>query len=98
MSPKVTAGAAASALSIGLGIIVAHVFRGLQVGDIATLTGSLAIVLSFAAGYLVSDPARSVPAAPPDAAIAQPIRAPELTATPEPGGTGSPQHDLAGPV
>ncbi len=58
LSPKVGAAALGSAISIIAGILLAHLVKSLSETEIATLTGAIATVLSFALGYLINDPRR----------------------------------------
>ncbi|MGH2731947.1 MAG: hypothetical protein ACRDJG_03220 [Actinomycetota bacterium] len=58
LSPKVGAAALGSAISIIVGIAMPRFFGGLSTGEVASLTGATATILSFVFGYLISDPLR----------------------------------------
>ncbi len=58
LSPKVGAASLGSAISIILGILLTHLVTSLSKTELATITGAAATILSFALGYLISDPHR----------------------------------------
>lgn len=70
MSPKVTAGATASAIALVVWTLVTVIWPDtFTQTQIAALTGATATILTFLAGYLVKDPRRSQLSAHPDAII-----------------------------